>query len=85
MSANIEKETDNTGGHIKFTGSLGDIMKESVEIAHSCAKNFLYLNCVGKPESHYLDHHDIHVHIPEGAIPKVLSNIYFIRKDHQLE
>ena len=45
-------------------------MKESVSIAQTLAKNFLHAHFPNLPEARYLDYHDIHIHIPEGAIPK---------------
>lgn len=51
-------------GNISVTGRLGDIMKESVQIA------FSYVKSVSKPSIKYLTSHDFHVHVPEGAIPK---------------
>lgn len=61
-----------SNGQIKITGQLGDVMKESVEIAQTCAKNFLAANFKGKDTASYLDKHDIHIHLPEGATPKVI-------------
>jgi len=55
---------------VKVTGSLGDVMKESVQIAQTCAKNFLHSKFPGSSVSKYLDTHDIHIHVPEGGIPK---------------
>lgn len=47
-----------------ITGQLGDVMKESIQIALSLVKS-LY-----PKESKVLDDHDIHIHVPAGAVPK---------------
>ncbi len=54
-------------GKIELTGSLGDVMKESAKIAHS------YVRTVAKKYNIALDFYkdkDVHIHFPEGAIPK---------------
>lgn len=53
-------------GKLKLTGQLGDVMKESAEIAQSLIKSRL---APLLKDSEY-DNHDIHLHVPEGAIPK---------------
>jgi ATP-dependent Lon protease len=53
-------------GKLKLTGKLGDVMKESAQIAQSLIKS--RLSKILK-DSDY-DNHDIHIHVPEGAIPK---------------
>ncbi|MFK7974208.1 MAG: endopeptidase La [Rickettsiaceae bacterium] len=54
-------------GGIKSTGKLGEVMKESVEAAYSC---FLTrAKKLGLAEKDYKEF-DIHLHVPEGAIPK---------------
>ena len=58
-------------GSIKVTGSLGDVMKESVVLAHTLAKNFLLTNLPDSPAANYLESQDVHLHVPEGAVPKV--------------
>ena len=54
-------------GRMKVTGQLGDVMKESADIA------------IGYVRSHasefdidpdFFEKHDIHIHVPEGAVPK---------------
>ncbi len=54
-------------GRIKITGQLGEVMKESAEIAMSLlrdrAEKF-------KISQDYFKNNDFHIHIPEGATPK---------------
>jgi ATP-dependent Lon protease len=54
-------------GTLQTTGQMGDVMKESAQTALS------YVRSIG-PEYHvpddYFEKHDIHLHIPEGAVPK---------------
>lgn len=54
-------------GKIKLTGSLGDVMKESAEIAVSFVRTIASQYHI-KP-TFYKDC-DIHIHAPEGAVPK---------------
>ncbi len=54
-------------GKIELTGSLGDVMKESAKIAHSYVRTVA--EKYGISESFYKDK-DIHIHFPEGAVPK---------------
>ncbi|EEC50499.1 predicted protein [Phaeodactylum tricornutum CCAP 1055/1] len=55
------------GGTLKVTGQLGDVMKESTQIASTVAR--ARLSDI-KPESNFFDINDIHMHVPEGATPK---------------
>ena len=51
-------------GNIKVTGQLGDVMKESVDIALSLVKSMY-------PEkSEIFEKNDTHIHVPAGAVPK---------------
>ncbi|HHQ43213.1 MAG TPA: endopeptidase La [Chromatiales bacterium] len=54
-------------GNIIRTGQLGDVMKESIEAARTVVRARARL--LGIP-SDYFEKHDIHIHVPEGAIPK---------------
>ncbi|MFZ4540402.1 MAG: endopeptidase La [Rickettsiales bacterium] len=54
-------------GHIKYTGTLGDVMKESVQAAHSYVHSRA-LEFGIKPTK--FKQKDIHVHVPDGATPK---------------
>ena len=50
-----------------MTGNLGDVMKESAVIALEFLKSHSHwLNL----EQALFDHHNVHVHVPEGATPK---------------
>jgi ATP-dependent Lon protease len=54
-------------GKIQLTGKLGDVMKESAQTALSFVRTKIEdLNV----DSEYFDTHDIHIHVPEGAVPK---------------
>jgi len=63
----IESVTVPGKGSIKYTGTLGDVMKESVQAAHSYVQSRA-LDFGIKPTKFKLK--DIHVHVPEGATPK---------------
>ena len=54
-------------GKIELTGSLGEVMKESAKIAHSYVRTVT--DKYGISPTFYKDN-DIHIHFPEGAIPK---------------
>ncbi|OQY31977.1 MAG: endopeptidase La [Spirochaetaceae bacterium 4572_59] len=54
-------------GKLILTGKLGDVMKESAQIALSYIRaNYEKLNV----SADFQKDHDIHIHVPEGAIPK---------------
>jgi len=57
---------DGKGG-LTLTGNLGDVMKESAQIALSFVRT---LPDVKKLPEEYFEKHQIHVHVPEGATPK---------------
>ena len=54
-------------GKIELTGSLGDVMKESAKIAVSFVRSIA--SEYGIPSDFY-EKNDIHIHFPEGAVPK---------------
>ena len=54
-------------GRIKLTGQLGDVMKESVEAAHSLVRS--RAKALGIKKRAFREQ-DVHVHVPAGAIPK---------------
>ena len=54
-------------GRMIKTGSLGDVMQESIQAALTVSKNIAKDK---KIESEFFDKHDIHIHVPEGATPK---------------
>ena len=60
----IETVQSKGKGNIQITGQLGDVMKESAEIAYSLVKSHF-----AKSEEDF-EKRDIHIHVPEGAVPK---------------
>ena len=51
-------------GELIITGQLGDVMKESARIAISLVKDLF------PKEADRLQDHDLHIHVPAGAVPK---------------
>ena len=60
----IEVNTMPGEGHLKLTGQLGDVMKESAEIALSLVRSLL------PDKEEFFKTNDFHLHVPEGAVPK---------------
>ncbi len=60
----IETTKMKGSGRLTITGQLGDVMKESVQIALSLVRTIY----AGKIED--IEKEDIHIHVPDGATPK---------------
>ena len=54
-------------GKIQLTGKLGDVMKESAQTALSYVRSLTHKLGV---DADYFELHDLHIHVPEGAVPK---------------
>ena len=54
-------------GELMLTGQLGDVMKESAQTGISYIRSVSGRYVI---EEDFFEKHDIHVHIPEGAVPK---------------
>lgn len=54
-------------GTMQMTGQMGDVMKESAQTALSYIRSICPEYGVADD---YFEKHDIHLHIPEGAVPK---------------
>ena len=54
-------------GRIIKTGSLGDVMQESIQAALTVSKNIFQKS---KTKNDLFEKHDLHIHVPEGATPK---------------
>ena len=63
----IEATLSEGKGKLQLTGNLGDVMKESAQIALSYIKSNCRLFDI-LPET--FEKNDIHIHVPEGAVPK---------------
>ncbi len=51
-------------GKVRITGQLGDVMKESVQVAISLVKSMY------PDKADLFKENDLHVHVPDGAVPK---------------
>lgn len=60
----IEVNTMPGKGKLLLTGQLGDVMKESAQIALSLVRSLL------PREEEFIKGHDFHLHVPAGAVPK---------------
>lgn len=63
----IEVSAAKGKGNLILTGSLGDVMKESAQAAYS------YVRAHNEDldiDAKFFEEHDLHIHFPEGAIPK---------------
>lgn len=60
----IETLMTRGSGKVQITGQLGDVMKESVQIAITLVKSMY------PEEASVLKENDLHIHVPEGAVPK---------------
>ncbi len=63
IEVNVMKGT----GKLKLTGQLGDVMQESAAAALSYIRSH---SDELKIDSDFYEHSDIHIHVPEGAVPK---------------
>ena len=61
-NANTQK-----GGKLSLTGNLGDVMKESAQLALEYIKSHNKQLGISDED---IENHSVHIHVPEGAIPK---------------
>lgn len=54
-------------GNLLMTGQLGDVMKESAQTALTYVRSVCPEHGIADD---YFEKHDLHIHIPEGAVPK---------------
>lgn len=67
IETTVKAKTTGSSSPLYITGQLGDVMKESCQIAYTYAKSFFSQR---NPGSTFFDDHLIHLHVPEGATPK---------------
>ena len=64
----IESITFPSKSGLELTGQMGDVMKESAEIAMNWARSYALRNRIKRAD--WFEKNTIHLHIPEGATPK---------------
>ena len=67
VTLNVDATLFGGKGDVQLTGNLGDVMKESARTAISLVKSLADDYGIDKDK---FEHTDIHIHVPEGAIPK---------------
>ena len=63
----VESQVSDGKGNLSMTGNLGDVMKESAQIAWQYLK--AHPELAGLSSEEFMKR-DIHIHVPEGAVPK---------------
>jgi ATP-dependent Lon protease len=63
----IESVKVKGSGHLRLTGQLGGVMRESAEAALSYVASH-YLSKA--PDKEFLNRWDVHIHVPAGSVPK---------------
>jgi ATP-dependent Lon protease len=63
----IEAALTKGKGRVTKTGSLGDVMQESIQAALTVVKN---ISNDAQIKNDFFEKHDLHIHVPEGATPK---------------
>lgn len=67
VTLDIEVNVMPGSGKLQLTGKMGDVMKESATAGLSYIRSLKETRALG---DNFFEKHDIHVHIPEGAVPK---------------
>lgn len=67
VKTELEDDKKKGNGSLTVTGHLGDVMKESSQIALTVARNFMHKT---DPSNTFLETSHIHLHVPEGATKK---------------
>ncbi|MDQ8044690.1 MAG: endopeptidase La [Solirubrobacteraceae bacterium] len=65
----IEAAATPGGGRLQLTGQLGDVMRESAQAAFTWLRGHVEVVAPEAPAD-WFKTHDVHVHVPAGAIPK---------------
>ncbi len=65
----VEAAATPGSGRLTLTGQLGDVMRESAQAAHTWLRGHVQEVAPEAPED-WFKTHDVHVHVPAGAIPK---------------
>ena len=63
----IQVNTMPGDGKLQLTGQMGDVMQESAQIAYTYIRSIAAQYGVAED---YFEHHNLHLHIPAGAVPK---------------